>query len=228
MTTWNKEFCLFIDADAPEGATCLLDGLNSTSRQESAYFLQGDKFTLKLYFRRRATSSLNASSAIMLPSDLSMIFAAKETANLDAKTLLFSATDFVLMGAEDDLYYSALLDLNTPEIAALFARLSSTSAAVRIDIQIQNADNTERSTFQFDAVLKQQVYAGEPNPQSGTPVYPLPQQLVLKQADGSWVRFTGTEQNLCIYEPTTNKFYPLVCKIVDGIVVFAPGEGVDP
>lgn len=226
MTTWNKELCLYIDADAVEGAPCLLDGKASTQRMDSPYFIQGDKFTLKVFFRRRSDSSLNASAAVELPLGLNIVFAAKLAANLDSNDLLFAALDFVQEGENDDICYTALLDLNTLEIRQLFQQLSATSANIKIDIEVQNAGNTERSTFQFDAVLKQQVYAGESAPLPGTPVYPLPADLVLKQPDGSFVRFAGAEQNLYIYESTTNLWYPLVIKLVDGIPTLALGEGV--
>ena len=228
MTTWNKELSISIDADAPEGASCLLEGKASTARQTTLYFLQGDKFTQKIFFRRKADSNLNASTPIELEAGLKIVLAGKVATSLDATTLLFSATDFTLSGAGDDACYTALLDLNTQEISQLFDTLAATSVAIKVDVEIQNADNTERSTYQFDAILKQQVYAGESNPQPGTPVYPLPGNLVLKQADGSWVRFQGAEQNIYLYHAPTNKFYPLVISVIDGVASVGAGEGVAP
>jgi len=228
MTTWNKELALYIDADAPEGALCLLDGLSSTTRQASLYLLQGDKLTIKLVFQRRADSLLNAAENVELPMGAVIVLAGNPSPSLDSEDLLFSATDFVRAVSDDIVYYSATLDLNTLEIRELFLQEEATELPIKIDIEIENADNTERVTFQFDAVLKQQVYSGQANPTPGTPVYPQPGAIVLKQADGSFVRFMGAEQQIYLFHQGTNKFYPLILKEVDGIITVAPGEGVDP
>jgi len=71
----------------------------------------------------------------------------------------------------------ATLQFIQGDIAALSG--TSTSLAVKCDIELQNADNTQRLTYQFDGSVLRQVYDGEADPTPGTPSYPLPAMLLL-------------------------------------------------
>lgn len=229
MTVWNKEISLYVDADVAEGGAPLLDGKNSSARSALVYFMQGDKLTLNVYFRRRSTSTLTASSAIELPAGYNIVVAAKLAAGMEAATLLFSALDFAAAGAGDDLCYTATLDLNTHEIDAAFAASDATFLAIKVDIEVQDAGNTARATFQFDATLKQQAYDGEASPTPGTPSYPLPADIVTKSIDGSFDRFVDDGVNpkgWYKYNPDDGLWYMPSMKTVDGVPVLAPGVGV--
>ena len=168
------EYALYIDADRPGGLSCLLEGKTSATVSETPRATQGDEFLLKLYFRRRGSPSEASTPADIAPS--AIVFAGKKADNLGATTLLFSTASFVASGEGDDLRYEAVLNLNTPELDAAFG--SEKSVAARVDVELQNTDNSRRLTYQFDWIISRQAYAGEASPTPGTPPYPHPSKLV--------------------------------------------------
>ena len=170
------EYALYIDADRPGGLSCLLEGKTSATVSETPRATQGDEFLLKLYFRRRGSPSKASTPADIAPS--AIVFAGKKADNLGATTLLFSTASFVAAGEGDDAHYEAVLNLNTPELDAAFG--SEKSVAARVDVELQNTDNSRRLTYQFDWIISRQAYAGEATPTPGTPEYPHPSQIVTK------------------------------------------------
>jgi hypothetical protein len=92
-----------------------------------------------------------------------------------------------------------------------------------VDIEVQNADNSERSTFQFTATVKKQAYAGESNPVPGAPLYPAPNQIMLKHADGASIVFVDGKHAYGYCEGT-GLYHPIVLKLVDGHVAVATSD----
>jgi hypothetical protein len=224
MTTWNRIACFYIDVDA-FGSAPLLAGKNSSLLNVTPVFIQSDKFPLQLYFRKRSATTGGASAAVEQDPTDNIIFACKETSELTGTTLLFSAVGFVKVGTGDDVCYQATLNLHTPE---LIAAMSSVSAPlpVTIDIEVQNSDNTERTTFQFTALVKKQAYAGESNPVPAAPHYPAPSQLVLKHADGASLVFVGKEQHPYLYCSHCGLYFPYVIEYKNGGHALGIGDGV--
>jgi len=169
---------LYVDVEKPGGAPCLLDEKNSSPLDETLYLMQGDKFGLRVYFRQRGSVG-SSSTAVDLPADFSLAIAAKETGDLPtAVTVLFSATAFSAVGADDDRYYSATLDLNTSEIATALG--SDEDIAIKVDLEVRNVGNTERTTYRFAATLLMEAYSNEADPTPGTPTYPAANLVVAK------------------------------------------------
>lgn len=170
------EYSLFIDVDRPGGLSCLMDGRASSALQDTPRVAQSDIFLLKLYFRKRGATTAPSTTADVDPG--AIVFAGKKADNLGALTLLFSAIDFVAVGAEDDAHYEAVLDLTSDELSGAFGTEKSITA--RVDVELQNGDNTRRLTYQFDMIVSRQAYGGEANPMPGTPAYPPPSSLLTR------------------------------------------------
>ncbi|WP_448579277.1 hypothetical protein [Thermosphaera sp.] len=170
------EYSLYIDADRPGGRSCLLEGKTSAPLGDTPRVVQADAFVLKLYFRKRMSAGSPSTPAPVSPS--AIILAAKRADDLSATTLLFSAADFSPAGEGDDRHYEAILNLHTPEMDAAFG--TDKTMLARVDIELQNADNTRRLTYQFDLTVVRQVYGGEATPTPGTPPYPHPSLIITK------------------------------------------------
>ena len=93
-------------------------------------------------------------------------------------TLLFSCSTWVEQVDGDDYFYIGTLNLNTIELDTALG--DETDVDCLIDVEFQNADNSQRCTFQFDGTIKQHVYAGEGDPTDGDPTYPAAGSLVVK------------------------------------------------
>ena len=221
MTTWNRIACLYIDADAL-GTPPLLDGKTSSPLTQAPIFIQSDKFPLQLYFRKKSANTGGVSAAVEQDPTDNIIFAAKETSKINGSAVLFSAVGFVKMGTDDDICYQATLNLHTPELIAAMADYAA-PLPITVDIEVQNADNSERSTFQFTTTVKKQVYAGESTPSPAAPPYPAPNQIMLKHADGASVVFSEGKHPY-LYCAETGLFHPLTVKLVDTHVVLATSD----
>lgn len=173
----TRELNLHIDYDRPGGLSCLLDGKKSSSFPGTLSLIQADKFKLNLFFRRRGTSTGEDSSAITL-AGTSIKLGAKKTKNMQAAGNLFNIQNFVEAGEDDDLHYEGTLDLNTGNL--ITAMGDETSIAVSIDVELQSAGNTERISYRINCVVIRQAYAGEGDPDPGTPIYPAPEDIVTK------------------------------------------------
>jgi hypothetical protein len=228
MTAWTKRIALYIDVDSAGGAP-LLSAKSSTRLSTNPAFMQGDKVRLELWFRSLASSPLNASTVAELAAGSKIAVAAKLASALDSATVLFSAFDFSLDGSGDDICYYADLDLNTQEIDDVFSEQAAASADIKVDIEVQNSDNTDRLTFQFDGTLKQQVYDNEPSTTPGTPpnysAAECEARFVPRSEDQAFARFhAGTWYHyIAASEPTP--WHPEVAALVDGIPVLTLGPG---
>jgi hypothetical protein len=147
---------LYLDITKPGGVQPLLSGKSSTEISATPSFILGDKFTLALYFRNPSAGITTASTPIEISGAIAL--GAKATADLDATEFLFSASGFAETGADDDLRYEAALDLNTKELIAAMG--TDDTLDVTVDIEVQDAGNTERLTFQFAAQIRRQALIG--------------------------------------------------------------------
>jgi len=223
MSYWNRIACFYIDVDAG-GSPPLLDGKNSSPLTITPIFIQSDKFPLQLYFRERSATTGGASAAVEQDPTDNIVFACKKTSELTGSTLLFSATGFVKVGTGDDICYQAMLDLYTLELIAAMTTYTQ-PLAVKVDIEIQNADNSERTTFQFDAQIKKHVYAGESNPLPAAPLYPAPSQIMLKHADGASIVFVDGRHPY-LYCSHCGLYFPFVLEYKNGGHALNIGDGV--
>ena len=147
---------LYIDITKPGGVACLLAGKSSSEISAVPSFILGDKFTLALYFRRPSAGITTASTAVSISGAVAL--GAKPTADLESTDLLFSAADFAETDTDDDLHYEAAVDLNTPELLAAMG--DEDTLDVTVDIEVRDAGNSERLTFQFAAQVRRQALIG--------------------------------------------------------------------
>jgi hypothetical protein len=224
VSTWNRIACLYIDVDV-RGGNPLLDGKTSAPLAAAQYFIQADKFPLQLYFRKRSATTGGTSAATELAATDNIVFSGKETAQITGATPLFTISGFAVFGSGDDLCYQAVLNLDTIPLRA--AMTSVPTLAITIDIEVQNADNSERFTFQFTATIKKQAYNGEAIPLPGAPLYPAPNQIMLIHADGASFVFSSDRKHAYVYVEGTGLYHPVIGKLEDGHVVLATSdEGV--
>ena len=147
---------LYINADAPGGRACILNGLSGSTRTDIPALIQGDVFLLRLHFRR-LPGGLSASTGLQLDAGFGLAFAGKQSAEGDT---LFSATSFTEDDTDpDDIFYESELSLTAAAIAD--ALEGKTSITVICDVEVQADSNAKRLTYQFTATLRPQIYANE-------------------------------------------------------------------
>lgn len=177
---WERYFRIDIDVDNPSNPL-LAKGL-STSRQAFSW-TQGDQFPLRIYPRSLGQLG-NPSTSEPVPAGSAIVLGAKKkVSGLITGDLLFSATGFSEVVDGDDTYYTAELDLNTTELNTEFSDDSVGSITCQVDIEVQTAGNTQRTTFRFDMTIAKQAYANESSPTPAEPSYPSPSSLVVKNVD---------------------------------------------
>ncbi len=172
--TWTRQQDLILDLDA-FGASKrpLLDSRDAISQAEPPEWTEGDRFSLRLFFRARQGSAL---VAVDLPSNSVIVVAGCDRTKPNDPPL-FSATGFALSGTGDSACWTAILNLATDELHAALATKSSIQ--VEVDCELSDPGNTERATLHFSATIRAESYAsGEPTP--AEPPYPTPDQLVTK------------------------------------------------
>ena len=230
MSVWTKRIALYLNVDSAGGPP-LLSGKSSSVLSSPPVFTQGDRVVrLELWFRSLASSPLNASTVAELEAGSQIAVAAKEATKLDAATVLFSAFNFAKDGAGDDVCYWGILDLNTVEANAWFADNDPTSLAIKVDARVENADDTERLTFQFDATLRQRVYDNEPPTTPGTPPFynaaECEARFVPRAGNKAWIRRydNGDGDRDWYYDPVTQLWYPQVMVTGNGVRSIVLGQ----
>lgn len=181
--SFSRVINLYLNLDANAGNP-LVSGLSNKEVRATPQFIQGDTALVRIWPRAETGNATAPLETYRLATGTNPVLAGKSAAALSAATLLFSALTWAEHNTEEDdsgdWYYEAELNLNTTELDAAITALSgtATSLAVKCDIELQNADNTQRLTFQFDGSVLRQVYDGEADPTPGTPDYPLPATLI--------------------------------------------------
>ena len=159
----------------------LLDSAISLVSGSKPVWNQNDKFTLRLFFLTPGATSFVPPTLTALDAGAVIVLGGRPAANLDTAGLLFSATDFTKSADDDPLgiYYYSDLNLNTEALATALTSVKNIS--VLVDLEIQNAANTQRLTVPQFAVtiLHDVVHGDEGVPVSGDPVYPVPSAIEL-------------------------------------------------
>lgn len=182
MTTWARVIDLYIDLDAIGSGTTPLVNPLSNGRAPTPQFVQSDKFPLRLHFMRYDNDAA-AWAAEDLPDGSAIVMAAKQDAADDF--LLFSLTDWTDDADDYGAFYEGKLNLNTEPLTGTgdaVATYANGFLTAKADVEIQNADNSERTTFQFDVRINQQRFSDEGDPVAADPSYPAASSLVLKRA----------------------------------------------
>lgn len=216
--TWTRRLDFYIDVTKSGGRACLLDGLSSQQLAEQTQVMQNDVLPVRVYFRRPGGQGA-ASTSESLPSGSQMLLVSK--IDPDDEELLFNANGFAQGTESGQVYYESTLDL-TPEAIAT-AMADKDTIEVVVDVLVQNAANTQRSTFRFPVTINQPVYAGEGDPAPGAPSYPLPAAIMLKAPEGGNYRVDGV--NLQIWNETQGKYQTVYLTGVDGETQWNFGAG---
>ena len=181
--SFTRTYDLYINLAAGTSGP-LLASTASLSASAKPTWNQNDTFLLRLWFLTPAATTNTAPTLTALDDGAVIVLGARPATDLEDGGLLFSATDFTEGGTADAPFYSAELNLNTAALAT--ALTGQKSLAVQVDLQIQNADNTERLTVpQFAATILRDVIRGDEGvPVSGDPVYPVPAAIELVSHKG--------------------------------------------
>ncbi|BET67199.1 hypothetical protein ASA1KI_21170 [Opitutales bacterium ASA1] len=155
----------------------LLRAKNDPTAASPPLWISGDTLKCRLWFLTPATTTGVAPAVESVPAGSVIRFAGK--VDPDDEDLLFLVETFAETGEDAGLHYLGTLDLNTTEIEAALAGATD-RLEILCDVEVRNADNSERITFQFPAVLTQQAYSGdESSPTPATPAYPAAGDIAL-------------------------------------------------
>lgn len=175
---------IYIDVDA-YGTTPILtyNSGQAVANSNNLSWVASDVVTLNLHFMR-LDSTWEAQRLV----GSTIILAGKSTPDGEA---LFACTSFTEASASEGYYYYDTLSLHTTALSAAMG--TSDSLEVHVDLELQDATNTYRQTFQWDVDILKQYYLGtEGLPASAAIIYPAPGSLLLN--------YTGT------VEPTAKQF----------------------
>ncbi len=155
----------------------LLKSKTDPSPPPALQWIQGDRFLLRLWFLEPSATIGQPPAVQSVPAGSTLKFAGK--ASPGDPSLLFLAPSFTEVGAGDDLHYEATLDLNTVELENAFQAANTITATC--DVEVRDAGNTERITFQFTVTVHEQIYRGdESDPVPASPPYPAAGDLYTK------------------------------------------------
>ena len=200
---------MIIDADAPGGVFPLLTAEGATA--PSPKFVAGDHFDLFLQFARRP-AALGGDLTYLALSGSWSIMVGMRASRLASSSLLASAVDFGVSGDG----YMAALSLNTTEMLAVFAT-TATPQTIWMDIEIADAGNTRRVTYQFAVSINPQAYmAGETDPTPAEPEYPAPGAIPVRMVGSVDISPGATSVDIDV---SADRDYVPVC------VVRLPADG---
>ena len=156
MPTLNRFYALIINSKLPGGREAAMISITDGNPvAEKPVFMWGDKCPIRLYFRIPGDPGEDATPC-ELSADYSLVLAAAQE---EGTTELFRVVDWVKVGADADIYYEGMLDLNTDALASAFATPSISSLDVAVDIEYRDAANTNRLTYRVSAVIYRQRFS---------------------------------------------------------------------
>lgn len=196
--SFNRTIALYI-RKAAGAENPLVTSLVDQTQPNAPQFVGRNKFTLRIYFCDEPASNGQPFTSSQVNVGDAIAVAGRPQNNFNEAALLFFATEFAeVEGDDDNYYYEAALDLNTAQIQADLGS-GSTSIKATMDVQVQNADNSQRLTFQFGIIINPPAYRGtEGVPVEGDPVYPLPDEIALLGAanDDTKYLYIGSKARL--------------------------------
>ena len=172
---------IYLDRGKPGGQSCVLNGTSSSLAAANHQLIQGDKLRLRVHFRTVAGFG-TASTSVTLDAGDVMVLAGKLATTPGAADALFSCSSFVQGATGSNDYYEGVVDLNTTELATALTSVLYVDCS--IDIEIQNAANTERLSYRVTARVHKQAYAGTEGTTAGSPPYPASGEVAVKSPTG--------------------------------------------
>jgi hypothetical protein len=195
MATAIPEINLFLDYAKPGGLEPLLASFKSRPVYTRPAVMAGDVCKLRLYFRIVGATAESDSTEETLPAGSTIVVAAKPASNLAATSLLFCASTFTeVSGISGAKCYEGEINLSTAEIVSAMALLAPTADRItaRVDIEVRNAGNTSRVTYQTSVDIFRQVYSGETAPSTVT----LPPSVLTAPDLSQWQLTIGNDGQL--------------------------------
>lgn len=172
---------IYLDRDKPGGQPCVLQGTSSSFAQTNHQLIQGDKLRLRVHFRTVGGFGV-ASTSVTLDAGDVPVLAGKLTTAPEAASALFQCSSFVQGAAGSNNYYEGVLDLNTAELNT--ALTSALYVDCSVDIEIQNAANTERLSYRLTVRVHKQALIGTEGTTSGNPPYPASSVVAVTSPTG--------------------------------------------
>jgi hypothetical protein len=172
---------IYLDRGKPGGQSCVLQGTSCSLAAANHQLIQGDKLRLRIHFRTVAGFG-TASTSVTLDAGDVMVLAGKLATTPGAADALFSCSSFVQGASGTDNYYEGVVDLNTTELATALTSVLYVDCS--IDIEIQNAANTERLSYRVTVRVHKQAYAGTEGTTAGSPPYPASGEVAVKSPTG--------------------------------------------
>lgn len=209
--SWSRELSFYLDLNAYGTTSVLLDGTRSERLASTPGFVQGDKMTLKLFPRQRSTAIGAASTSMQLASGSTIRM--EVAASSDFDTTLVTVTGWAEQSESGVYWYTATANFGTSELDTAIGTASS--LAVKVGVEIRNADNTERMSFQFDATIAREVVDGT----DITGEDPIPDQMVNAAAANLRQKSDGTFQ---LWDYGTSKWRTPVLN--NGVLGWDAGE----
>ncbi len=160
----SRTFPLYLNPQNPDEP--LLVDASSYAKANHMVLTQGDKFTLRLYFVQTPGSS----PVFEIPDETdTIVLAAKKTLADTTPTFLISSWTW----GED--YIEATFDAGVA--SGFWVNASQTNRILTCDVEVRDASNEARITYQFPIRLRRQVYGGETAPGTITPYLDLASAL---------------------------------------------------
>jgi hypothetical protein len=216
--SFQRTLNLFVNLSSPGGPGSSM--LRSRSPNDllsyAVPFVFGDCFTLALWFLTPDPYGVDDSAVETV--DGSILVGGRAAPGGD---LLFAASGFQQVGSGNTRHYEAVLNLNTAALREAIG--TSATLAVIVDIELQNADNSRRMTYQFLAVVNAEYVATASGVELPGLHYPAPDQLVLRQQDYSPCKFAA-DGTPYLWEPVTQRYYAVGLQVVDGVVVLVASQ----
>ena len=152
---------LHLDINAAYGRVLLTSATDSSLRQPAPSIVAGDAMPVRLYFwSRSSTGTLTAAD----PGETSVIlFSARPAGVPSGSDLLFLCDNFT---ETETGVWDGSLSLATAELAAHLATAPAGAKIITGEVEIQNADDTQRLSYQFDLTARAQVYDNQDTPLS--------------------------------------------------------------
>ncbi|WP_043585376.1 hypothetical protein [Geminisphaera colitermitum] len=189
----NRVAELFLNTQRTPG-NILRRSVDDATPPDTPLWIEDDKFLIRLRFVRPLADTVAGGEIVRLDLTETIILGGKRRRGTGP--LLFSAHSFVETivrdeptqgegeGAITDVYYTATLNLRTQVLRDAFGGDESIQVYVDVEVKAPDSDPDDDQpgddglTWQFQANIARQAYAGEVAPVPALPPYPSPDNLI--------------------------------------------------
>ncbi len=162
--SWSITRHLHIDVYAQYGSVLMVGATNTALLQPPPDCIAGDTCPVNLHFwERQSDGSLIAADP---GAGCTIILSGRRAGVPSGSSLLFLCNAFTRLS---DGLWAGTLNLNTAEFLAFMSSASNVATTILGEVEVRLADNSARTSLQFDLMARPQVYAD-----SDTPVTALP------------------------------------------------------